>query len=66
MLDGGTTKSCQVMFQSDRYPYFKGNNFQVVSLPYGKGRISMVIILPDEGVSLKDLCQSINLENWKT
>ncbi len=66
ILDDGTQKNCSMMFQSGRYSYFKGDSFQAVSLPYGKGRISMVIILPDEGVSLKDLRQSINLENWKT
>ncbi len=66
ILSDDNQKSCSMMFQSGKYPYFKGDNFQAVSLPYGKGRISMVVILPDEGVSLKDLCRSINLDNWKS
>ena len=33
-------------------PYFHGTNFQAVNLPYGQGRLSMFIVLPDTGVDL--------------
>ncbi len=64
-LEDGTEKSCFMMFQSDQeYPYYEGENFQAVSLPYGKGRLSMVLFLPDEGVSLQEFCQRITVEKW--
>ena len=46
-LFDGTQKKHPMMSQSGRFRYFEGENFQAVSLPYGKGRVSMVVFLPD-------------------
>lgn len=65
-LRDGTEKSYPMMFQSgEEYPYYKGENFQAVSLPYGKGRVSMMLFLPDEGVNLQEFCEGITLEKWE-
>lgn len=65
-LEDGTRRDCSMMFRRGSYPYYRGENFQAVSIPYGKGRLSMVVVLPDEGISLKDFCSSVNLETWKS
>jgi len=63
LLDG-TEKSVPMMSQSGRYQYYRGKGFQAVSLPYGDGRMSMYIFLPDEGSSLSDFLAGLNRENW--
>ena len=64
LLDG-TKKKHPMMSQSGDYRYFRGQNFQAVSLPYGDGRMSMYIFLPDKNSSLKEFYQSLNVGNWE-
>lgn len=65
-LDDGTEKLHPIMHQGgEEYPYYKGENFQAVSLPYGNGRVSMIVFLPDEGVELTEFCSSITIEKWE-
>ncbi|HZI88266.1 MAG TPA: serpin family protein, partial [Pyrinomonadaceae bacterium] len=47
-LADGRQKKLPMMFQSGKYFYQKGKDFQAIFLPYGTGRISMYIFLPDE------------------
>jgi serine protease inhibitor len=63
-LLGGQQKSHPLMIQTGRYPYYHGNRFQAVSLPYGSGRVSLYVFLPDEGVSLAALIKTISAEQW--
>jgi len=65
-LANGEQKRVPMMAQTGNFPYLKGENFQMVSLPYGEGRISMVIVLPDEGTSLNEWLESLSAERWKT
>jgi serpin B len=58
-LADGTQVSSQMMHQSGSYAYLQGSNFQAVSLPYGQGRFSMLIVLPNSGVSLSSFAASI-------
>ncbi len=48
-------------------PYYRGENFQAVSLPYKweRGRMSMYIFLPDEHIALPDFLGSLTAENWQ-
>ena len=64
-LANGEQKRGPMMAQTGKFPYLKGENFQMVSLPYGEGRMSMVIVLPDEGTSLNEWLESLNAERWK-
>jgi serine protease inhibitor len=61
-LTGGKMHS--IMHQSGEYPYLMGDNFQAVSLPYGKGRVSMYVFLPDEGSSLAEFQRGLNADSW--
>jgi serine protease inhibitor len=58
-LGDSTQVSSQMMHQSGSYAYLQGSNFQAVSLPYGQGRFSMLIVLPNSGVSLGSFAAGI-------
>lgn len=64
-LADGKTKQTPMMAQSGNYPYFKGNNFQAVSLPYGQGGASLYLFLPAEGVSLASFLGTVTFPNWQ-
>lgn len=63
LLDG-TQKNHLMMSQAGNYKYFRGNNFEAISLPYGEGRVNMYVFLPDRGSSLKEFYKNLNADNW--
>ncbi len=66
-LSDGTFKDVMMMGQAKEFPYFRGNGFSVVSLPYGNGRFSMVLALPDHNSDLRRFYAKLNpasLEEW--
>jgi serine protease inhibitor len=58
-LADGTQVSVQMMHQSATYGYLKGANFQAVRIPYGQGRMSMLVVMPDAGTSLNSLLAGV-------
>lgn len=64
-LGGGKQKELPMMSQSRRLLYFKGKNFQSVALPYGGGRVSMCVFLPDEQTTLDQFEKDLTPENWE-
>jgi serpin B len=64
-LLAGKTKQTAMMAQSGSYQYFKGENFQAVSLPYGQGGASIYLFLPDENSSLNSLLSSLSYQKWQ-
>lgn len=64
-LDGARIDT-PMMSQRAELPYLRGDNFDMVTLPYGNGRFSMVLALPDPGVSLGDLYDGLSPESWDT
>lgn len=65
LLDG-SKKPVQLMSQSGDYPYFEGEGFQAISLPYKDQRVSMLIFLPKEDSSLAELCRNLNAATWES
>jgi serine protease inhibitor len=66
LVDGSAVPS-QMMHQSGSYAYLQGADFQAVSLPYGQGRFSMLIVLPNSGVSLSSFAAGItsaDISGW--
>ncbi|HIH44002.1 MAG TPA: serpin family protein [Candidatus Methanoperedenaceae archaeon] len=61
LLDG-KQKNVHFMSQSGRYPYHRGRDFQAISLPYGDGRVSMYIFLPDKKVDFYGFLNNFNLD----
>jgi serpin B len=58
-LADGTPVSVQMMHQSADYGYLRGANFQAVRIPYGQGRLSMLVVMPDSGTSLNSFLSSV-------
>jgi serine protease inhibitor len=66
-LSDGTQVSAEMMHQSGSFAYLKGANFQAISLPYGQGRFSMILVLPNAGTSLSSFVPGITaatLNGW--
>ena len=59
-------KEVPMMSQSESFLYYKGKDFQSVALPYGTGKVSMYVFLPDEPKSLAQFEKDLTPENWDT
>ncbi|HEY9868258.1 MAG TPA: serpin family protein [Candidatus Obscuribacterales bacterium] len=63
-LLSGATKQHPLMHQSGEYSYLRGEGFQAVSLPYGGGRVSAYVFLPDKSVGLRSFLESLDAATW--
>jgi len=61
-LASNRTTTVPLMFQKERFPYHGDKNFQVLSLPYKTGDMSMLIVLPRRVDGLQDLEQILTKE----
>ena len=64
-LPNGNQKQVQMMRREGEYPYFRGENFEATSLPYGDGRLGMYIFLPSRNSNLKKFLIDLNADNWE-
>ena len=64
LLDGGE-KQVPMMFHTCNYSYLEAEGFRAVGLPYGEGRMSMYIFLPDPSSDLDEFLKDLNAENWE-
>ncbi len=55
----GTEQKAQMMSQSGRFEYKQTEAAQAIRLPYGDGRLSMLIVLPRPGRTLEELMEQI-------
>jgi serpin B len=51
----GSQVACSMMFRAGTFDYGESGRWQALRLPYGKGRFSMVLVLPRAGTALADL-----------
>jgi len=63
LLDG-STKKVHMMTQEENFPYYRGDNFSGVRIPYGQEKMAMYIILPDEGTGVDSVIESLDAERW--
>ena len=63
-LSDGSEKRVQMMRREGEYPYFRGENFEATSLPYGDGRLGMYIFLPNRDSNLNKFLGNLNAGNW--
>lgn len=61
---GGTVQR-PMMARTGNYGYLQGDGFQGVRLPYRGARFSMVVLLPDVGVSLETLRGRMTVDAWR-
>jgi serine protease inhibitor len=64
-LSSGSQEQQPLMSQSGDYRYYRGDKFQALSLPYGKGGTNLYLFLPDKGSSLDDLLKSLSYDKWQ-
>jgi serpin B len=64
-MPGGQQKPVPMMAQSGSYLYHRGDKFQAISLPYGKGGVSLYLFLPDKGSSLDDFLKGLSYRKWE-
>ena len=64
-LGNGDEKQVPMMKQQRRHPYYRGENFQAISLAYGDGQINMYIFLPDRESNLNTFLANLNAEGWE-
>ncbi|MCX7847191.1 MAG: serpin family protein [bacterium] len=61
----GAVKQHPFMAQSARFHYHQDHQVQIVRLPYGKGRLSMRVILPAPGVRITDILATLDEARWR-
>lgn len=60
-----TPVNVSMMYQENNFAVARSGNATIIDLPYGQGNYTMVVMLPDEDVSLADLAANLNPANWK-
>ena len=65
-LATGRQKQHPMMAQKGDYRYAETQQFQAISLPYGKGRTSLYVFLPKPNTNLADFQKTLTAENWQT
>lgn len=60
-LSDGTTQKVPMMKREGRYSYKEGESLQAIRIPYGDGRMHMLVILPKESSSMDKLHRQL----WK-
>lgn len=53
-----------MMYQENNFAVTHSVNATLIELPYGQGNYSMVVMLPDENVSLSEVAETLNSESW--
>jgi len=65
-LQDGGRRLCEFMEQTIPCDYFENDEFQAVSLPYGRELFRMMIILPKPGIELDAIISSFTMDEWVT
>lgn len=60
----GSTGQVTYMEQTHDFPYTTSQGIAIAEIPYGNKAYSMVIVLPDPGVSVMDVVSGFTLEKW--
>jgi len=63
-LSDGSKMTVKMMHADGTYAYFKGPHFQALRLPYGAGRLNMLLILPDADSNLDSLLTGLTPDVW--
>ncbi len=64
-LSDSTTKQVSMMVREGNYPFYYGEDFQAISLPYGDGKIGMYIFLPSRDSNLNTFLDSLSTQSWE-
>lgn len=53
-----------MMMDKGEFEYLANDKLRMVRLPYGSGRLAMLVALPSEGKDLKALSKEMTVKNW--
>jgi serine protease inhibitor len=66
-LSGGGKASAQLMHETGTFAYaagtLHGSSFQAARIPYGQGRLSMLIVMPDAGADVASFVAGITVDD---
>lgn len=65
-LPNGQEKQHPMMFQTGSYDYLETEQFQAIRLPYGEGRFSLYVFLPQADHNLSQFYSQLNSTTWQT
>jgi len=65
LADGSDVQTPSMLQQCD-LPYFDGDGFEAVELPYNQGNFVMTILLPETGSSPAAVIATLSQGNWDT
>lgn len=65
LLDG-SAKPHPMMSRSARFRYYEDAALQAIRLPYGSGRLGMIVLLPAKGSGLKALLAGLDAGRWRS
>jgi serine protease inhibitor len=68
-LGDSTQTTAQMMHQAGTFPYLQGSGFQAIRLPYGAGRLSMLVVLPTTGTDINTFVSGITattVDSWES
>ncbi|MFO7612794.1 MAG: serpin family protein [Clostridia bacterium] len=63
-LDDKTTGKVDMMYRKGDTMYYDDGDYKMISLPYGEGGVSMDLVLPSEGTSMKAFLKSFGYEEY--
>jgi serpin B len=58
-LADGSTAQANYMYQTKNYQYQKGDGFTAARLPYGRDKVAMYVLLPDESSNIDALAGTL-------
>ncbi len=61
-LQNGVKISVDMMSVVEKISYYSDSSVQVARLPYGRDKIAMYVLLPEEGISLNSFIQTLEQE----
>jgi serine protease inhibitor len=57
-----SSKKVQMMYNNGKFDYYRGEKFQMLRMPYGRGKSAMYVLLPDESFDINDLSASLTFQ----
>jgi serine protease inhibitor len=60
----GKKVETSLMHDYGEYEYMKAEKFASVRIPYGTGRLTMVVLLPNPGVPVGDVAKQLDAKTW--
>lgn len=61
--EDGSSSNIPTMMIEEKFNYYQDSQFEMLELPYGGGKFSMLVLLPNEGYSVNQLIKTLTPDN---